>query len=76
MDVGTVKLHLIEELLKVDDAAVLGELERVLAKSRGESTVHNKSFKDINSSLTLEEVNELEHLIEEGCEQINANDWQ
>jgi hypothetical protein len=73
MDVGAIKLHLIEELLKVEDASVLTELELVFAKSKVEP---RKSFMDIENTLTLEEVNEFERIIEEGCEQINADDWR
>ncbi|MEO6521840.1 MAG: hypothetical protein ABIN91_09185 [Mucilaginibacter sp.] len=75
MDVGAVKLHLIEELLKVDDAALLTELELVFAKNRLEG-VTKKSFVEISDSISLEEANELERIIEEGCEQINADDWK
>ncbi|WP_295652781.1 hypothetical protein [uncultured Mucilaginibacter sp.] len=74
MDVGAVKLHLIEELLKVEDTSVLTELELVFAKNR--DTSPRKSFMDIENSMTLEEVNEFERIIEEGCEQINPDDWK
>jgi hypothetical protein len=69
------KLHLIEELLKVDSDTILAELETVLTKSRTQLP-HSKSFQDFTSMLTLEEVNELERNIEEGCEQINEDDWK
>jgi hypothetical protein len=75
MDVGAVKLHLIEELLKVDNAAVLTELELVFAKNRP-APLSRQSFKNISGTLSLEETNELERIIEEGCEQINADDWK
>ena len=63
------KLHLIEELLKVDSDTILAELEMVLARSK-EQLPHSKSFQVFSSSLTEDEVNELEKNIEEGCEQI------
>jgi hypothetical protein len=69
------KLHLIEQLLKVDSDTVLDELETVLTKSRAQLP-RSKSFQNFTSTLTLEEVNELERNIEEGCEQINEDDWK
>jgi hypothetical protein len=69
------KLHLIEELLKVESDAVLAELETVLFKSKTHLP-QSKSFQDFASTLSLEEVNELERNIEEGCEQINEDDWK
>jgi len=58
------KLHLIEELLKVDSDAILAELETVLSKAK--SRTHN--FKNFVGVLSLDEVNELERNIENGCE--------
>ena len=69
------KLQLIEELLKVDSDTVLAELETVLTKSKTQLP-RSKNFQDFTSTLTLEEVNELERNIEEGCEQINEDDWK
>jgi hypothetical protein len=64
------KLHLIEEILKVEDPAVLAELETVIAKSKMHA-VTGKSFKSFAGIMTEEEAGELEKIIEEGCEQIN-----
>ncbi len=69
------KLHLIEELLKVESDTILAEVEMVLAKSKTQLP-HSKSFQDFTGTLSLEEVNELERNIEEGCEQINEGDWK
>jgi hypothetical protein len=66
------KLHLIEELLKVDSDAILAELETVLSKSKSRS----QNFKNFVGILSTEEVDELERNIEEGCEQINDDDWK
>ena len=64
------KLHLIEELLKVDNDSVLDELEKILTLSKDQLPRSN-NFQDFRSSLTIEEVDELEQNINEGCEQIN-----
>lgn len=69
------KLHLIEELLKVDSDTLLAELEMVFTKSKSQLPGSN-SFKDFKNLLTLEEVNEFERIVDEGCEQINEDDWK
>jgi len=69
------KLHLIEELLKVDNDNLLDELESVLNRSKGEFP-HSNGFQKFSGSLSLEEVNELERNINDGCEQINEDDWK
>jgi len=66
------KLHLIEELLKVNSDAILMELEIVLSKSK----LRTHNFKNFVGILSTEEVDELERNIEEGCEQINDDDWK
>ncbi len=68
------KLHIIEEVLKVDNDAILAELENILTKSTLLSPKFN--FSTLVGSLTPEEVDELERNIEDGCEQINENDWK
>ena len=69
------KLHIIEPLLNVEDADILSELEMVLAKNQPKAN-SSKSFKSITGRLSLEETNALERIIEEGCEQINEDDWK
>jgi len=69
------KLHLIEEILKIENDAVLAEVETVLAKSKV-NAVRKKSFKDFAGILSDEEVSQLEKTIEEGCETINPDDWR
>ena len=68
------KLHIIEEVLKVDNDAVLAELENVLSNSN--SLKSKKAFSGFHSDLSLDEVNEMERNIKEGCEQINEDDWK
>ena len=75
MDAEAKKLHLIEELLKIESDTVLAEVEKVLSKSKT-YLPHSKSFQHFKSVLTLEEVNEMERNIDDGCEQINEDDWK
>jgi hypothetical protein len=69
------KLHLIEAILKVEDDAVLKEVENILSKNNN-NVSSRKSFKDFAGVLTDNEANEMEKIIEEGCEQINLDDWK
>jgi hypothetical protein len=69
------KLHLIEEILKIENEAVLTEVETVIANSKLRA-VSRKSFKDLVGIWTEEEADEMKRIIEEGCEQINPDDWK
>lgn len=69
------KLHLIEEILKIENEAVLEEVETVIAKSKLHA-VGRRNFNDFAGMLSDEEADELEKIIEEGCEQIHPDDWK
>lgn len=69
------KLHLIEELLKIDSDAILAEIETIMAKSKAELP-GNRNFEAFVGSLSIDEVNELERNIEDDCEQINEDEWK
>jgi hypothetical protein len=66
MSAETKKLYLIEELLKVDSDVILSKVERILSKHRAKLPRSN-GFIGFKSLLTLDEVNEMERNIEEGC---------
>ena len=68
------KLHLIEEILKIESDAVLAAVETVIAKSKL-LAVDRKSFTSFAGMWTKEEADELTKIIEEGCEQVNPDDW-
>ncbi len=69
------KLHLIQELLKISDETVLAEVESVFSREKLHMA-HKKSFKDFAGKISDEELTEMERIIEQGCEQINADDWK
>ncbi len=69
------KLHLIEEILKIENVEVLAAVESVIVKNM-KNAVTRPSFKDFAGMMSEEEVNKLEKTIEEGCETINTNDWK
>jgi hypothetical protein len=58
------KLHIIEEVLKVNSDVVLAELENILTKSNSSKPKFN--FNTLVGVLTPEEVDELECNIQEG----------
>jgi len=71
----TRKLYLIEELLKLNNDALLNEIETILGKSNT-AISQRRNFTDFAGMISLEEADELERNIEDGCEQINEDDWK
>jgi len=69
------KLHLIEEILKIENEAVLTEVETVINRSKLHA-VGRRNFNDFAGTLTDDEATELEKIIEDGCEQIHPDDWK
>jgi hypothetical protein len=69
------KLHLIEEILKIENDEVLAAVESVIVKNM-KHAVTRRSFKDCAGMMSEEEINKLEKTIEEGCETINTDDWK
>ena len=70
------KLHLIEEILKIDNDAVLEEVETLLNRSKLHVVSGRRSFASFAGMLNDEEINELERAIDEGCEQIFPDEWK
>ena len=69
------KLHLIEKILKIDNELILDEVDSVIeVRMHGNST--RRSFKDFAGMMSDKEANQLEIIINEGCEQIHPNDWK
>lgn len=69
------KLHLIEEILKIENDAVLQEVESVINRSKLQA-VPRKGIEDFVGIWTHEEAEEMKRIIEESCEQINPDDWK
>ncbi len=57
------KLHLIEEILKIEDENILNEVETVLAKGKIVAIPGRKSFKDFAGLMSDAEANEFEQII-------------
>lgn len=67
------KLNLIASLINENNESVLKEVEKVLLESTSKSS---GNFLNFSNELSLEELNEFEKNIEDGCEHINENDWK
>ncbi len=70
------KLHLIEEVLKVNNEQTLTALEAVLkveVKPKNDSLSKLKALSGVWSN---EEAQEIEKIIIENCEQVNYDDWK
>ena len=73
MDIQNRKLRLIEDFLKIRDKSMLDKIEALL-----KSQSINKKQPDIekfSGIWTKKEAEEVSKIIEEGCEQINNEDW-
>jgi len=69
------KLHLIGEILKMENEAVLEEMETLISNSKLHA-VGRKNFKDFAGIWSEQEADEMKRIIEESCEQINPDDWK
>ncbi len=64
------KMHLIEEVIKVKNEAVLIELESVLKKAGSATGQPRLSAHDFVGLWSKEDAESIEKAIEDGCEQI------
>lgn len=71
----TRKMHLIEEVLKVNNEEILTELETVLVKSKSEKK-EKTSILDFVGVMSRKETTQMRKAIEETCETINVDDWK
>lgn len=69
------KIHLIEEVLKVEDESTLTALETVLKKAK-KAKEKKYGIYDFVGILSKKEVAQMRKAIEETCETINENDWK
>ncbi|HEY2581898.1 MAG TPA: hypothetical protein VGI43_08830 [Mucilaginibacter sp.] len=71
------KLHIIEEVLKIDSDATLSKLESFIKKSKKDENLKTKGgFRDFSGIWTKEEAEEIEKIISESCETIHPDDWK
>lgn len=72
----TRKTNLIQEVMNVNTAAILSELESVLAKSKKSKPVKPLSAHDFVGCWNKKDANLIEKAIENGCEQIHEDEWK
>mgnify|MGYP006332766949 CR=1 FL=1 len=72
------KIHLIEEVIKTKNEAVLIQLESVVANSikKSSSAKKKQSIYDFVGILTKKEATRIKKTIEETSEIISADDWK
>jgi phosphoribosyl-ATP pyrophosphohydrolase len=69
------KIQVIEEVLKINNAAPLQELEKVLQKWK-KSKAKKSSIYDFVGVLSATEARQMKKAIEETSETINADEWK
>ena len=69
------KLHLIEEILKIENDAVLDQVGDLLTKSKLHP-VERISFKDFSGIWSEEEAEEMKQAIKDSFDQIHPDDWK
>lgn len=72
----TRKLRLMEEVLSIKNDHVLDELESFLERIKPKKINHKPSAHDFSGIWSKEDAHLIEKAIEEGCEQINPDDWK
>ena len=70
------KIHLIEDLIKIKNEAVLIEIESVLKRAAQDKQGSRLSAHDFVGLWSKEDAESIERAIEEGCEQIHPDDWK
>jgi hypothetical protein len=70
----TRKLHLIEKILRIEDEAVLAEVESLLNGKL--QVVRPGNFAGFAGIWTEEEADEMKRIIKDSCEQTNPDDWK
>jgi hypothetical protein len=69
------KIHLIEEVSKVENEAVLLKLETVL-NTYNSKNGKKPSIYDFVGIISKKEADEMKQAIAEACENIDMNDWK
>jgi hypothetical protein len=71
------KLHIIEEVLKINNEAILSALEDFMERSKKRRRPDGESgFKEFSGIWSKEEADEIERIIAESCENIHPDDWK
>lgn len=69
------KIHIIEEVLKVDDDAILTQLESVFKKTK-KTKDKKAAIYDFVGVISKKEAAQMRKAIEETCETIHNDEWK
>lgn len=69
------KMHLLEEVIKLQDEAILSQLEHVLLNPSLENKPKN-SARNLVGIFDANDLEIMEKAIDEGCGQVNTDDWK
>lgn len=70
------KLRLMEKVLGIKNDQILDELESFLENLNPKKISKRPSAHDLSGIWSKEDAHLIEKAIEEGCEQINPDDWK
>lgn len=70
----TRKLHIIDEVLKIDSEVALAEIERLVDDLKKEKPKNN--FDEFIGIWSKEEADQIEKTINDSCGNINPEDWK
>jgi len=70
------KLHLIKEVLKIDNERTLTALENFIKKTPKEKKATVNPLMEFAGIWSDEEADEISRAIADACEQINPDDWK
>jgi hypothetical protein len=71
------KLHIIEEVLKINSDAALAALEGFLKKAKKDENAKNGTgLSEFSGIWSKDEAEEIERIIAESCETIHPDDWK
>ncbi len=70
------KLRLVEEVLSIKNEHILVEIEDFLKKVKKTKSAQKQSARDFVGVWNREDADLIEKAIEDGCEEINPDDWK
>jgi len=71
------KLHIIEEVLKIENDVTLSALELFLKRAvKNENAASTSGFSEFSGIWSKDEAEEIERIIAESCETIHPDDWK
>ena len=75
MDLATKKLAFIEDYLHLSNEKVIDKLFSILKKEKTKTKKAQKTLADFYGIMGKKEGEEFKKIIEEGCENIDNNEW-